>query len=119
MGYIKLRKMVKKNNKLMILSLIALILVGGLFAGTHRANQILSGTFLGNYTFEGKVDFSNATLISFSRAVSSAFFAPFKKKEVTSSPYLFKIYCEFHKIANNVISQSSHDGSLKLVHALL
>ena len=66
MGYIKLRKMVKKNNKLMILSLIALILVGGLFAGTHRANQILSGTFLGNYTFEGKVDFSNATLVGIS-----------------------------------------------------
>ena len=56
--------MVRKNNKLMIMSLIALILVGGLFAGTHRANQILSGTFLGNYSFENQVSFQNSPQIN-------------------------------------------------------
>ena len=47
-----------RRNRLWFLGLLIMIIFGGVFAGSHYASQILTGTFLGNYTFNSTVSFS-------------------------------------------------------------
>ena len=54
-----------------ILSIITVVSA----VGFHSANEILSGTFLGNYTFHGNVNLTNANVIGFSSVPSGAILA--------------------------------------------
>lgn len=54
----------KSFLKGVFLTLGILSLFGIVFAvGLHTANEITSGTFSGNYNFNGNVDFTNATIV--------------------------------------------------------
>ena len=51
--------------------------------GFHIADEIVSGTFLGNYTYSGNVNFTNANIIGLA-SIPSGFVGAFN---LTSCPY--------------------------------